>query len=227
MQFAAGKRYPGLMKLISTIFLISTSLVLFAQNSYTRYTSVSPLSSYSTAWNDIKYSKCNTAANADYMSDDEKNTIYILNLVRTSPALFAKTVLLKYPSRSDNDHLATDTFYFLSLVNKLKHMEPLGMLYPDKSCFESAQCHASTSGIAGYVGHKRINRDCEKKIKYNGECCDYGHKDPLEIIMSLLIDEGVPSLGHRNTFLNSYQKIGVSIQPHKKYGYNAVFDFAY
>jgi uncharacterized protein YkwD len=227
MQLAPGKRFPGLMKLISTIFLICTSLVLLAQNSYTRYTSVSPLSSYSTAWNDIKYSKCNTAAGEAYMSNAEKETVYILNLVRSNPALFAKTVLKKYPSVSGNLYLATDSFYFISLVNRLMQMKPLDILYPDKACFESAACHATSSGIAGYAGHKRINRECEKKKNYNGECCDYGHKDPLEIILSLLIDEGVPSLGHRNIFLSAYNKIGVSIQPHKKYGYNAVFDFAY
>ncbi len=215
------------MKLISTILLICSSLVLYSQNSNISFKTVSPLSVYSDIWNDIKYSKCNTAAHADYMSDDEKNTIYILNLIRTNPALFANTVLKKYPSMSGNDYLATDAYYFLSLVNTLKQLEPLGLLYPDKTCFESAQCYAASSGMAGYAGHKRINRDCEKKKLYNGECCDYGHKDPLEIILSLLIDEGVPSLGHRNIFLNSYRKIGLSIQPHKKYGYNAVFDFAY
>ena len=215
------------MKLISFILLILSSQVLFSQNSKIHFSIVSPLSAYSNVWNDIKYNKCNTAAHADYMSDNEKNTIYILNLVRTNPALFANTVLKKYPAMSGNDHLLTNAYYYLSLVNTLKQLEPLGLLYPDKTLFESAQCHAASSGIAGYAGHKRINRECEKKKTYNGECCDYGHNDPLEIILSLLIDEGVPSLGHRNIFLNSYAKVGISIQPHKKYGSNAVFDFSY
>ena len=79
----------------------------------------------------------------------------------------------------------------------------------------------------GYAGHKRVNADCEKQKSYNGECCDYGNDDPLEIILSLLIDEGIPSLGHRKVFLSAYTKIGVSIQPHKRYGTGVVFDFAY
>lgn len=213
-------------------YLVSASLVfltvsLFSQTSHISTGSVSPLASYSHVWNDIKYSRCNTATNAAYMSYTEKNVIYILNLIRTDPALFVKTVLLKYPSASGNDYLAEDAFYFKSLVNTLEKLEPLNILYPDKNAFESAKCHAVSSGISGYVGHKRAGRDCEKKKNYSGECCDYGHKDPLDIVLSLLIDEGIPSLGHRNVMLSGFTKVGVSVQPHKKYGTNAVFDFLY
>ena len=75
-------------------------MVLFSQNSKPGISTVSPLSAYSSIWSDIKYTKCNTAANATFMSNAEKNVIYILNLIRTNPALFAKTVLQKYPAVS-------------------------------------------------------------------------------------------------------------------------------
>jgi uncharacterized protein YkwD len=215
------------MKYLVSVSLVFITISLFSQTGNINSGSVSPLASYSHVWNDIKYSRCNTAANAAYMSYTEKNVIYILNLIRANPSLFVKTVLLKYPSASGNDYLAENAFYFKSLVNTLEKLEPLNILSPDKDCFESATCHASSSGILGYVGHKRVNRDCEKKKTYNGECCDYGHKDPLDIVLSLLIDEGIPSLGHRNVMLSGYSKVGVSVQPHKKYGTNAVFDFLY
>ena len=204
---------------LTAAFLFFTA-TLFAQTA-----TVSPLASYSKIWNDKKYSLCNTAAGANYLTSNEKEIIYILNLVRTNPALFAKTVLLKYPAVSGNGYLATDSFYFKSLVNTLNKMEPLGLLYPDNKCFESAKYHAIASGIAGYVGHVRKTKDSKEKKYYNGECCDYGNSDPLEIILSLLIDTGIPSLSHRNIFLGNYTKVGVSVQPHKKYGVNAVFDF--
>ena len=215
------------MKFFLSACLLFFTAPLFSQTQNVSRVSVSPLASYHKLWNDAKYSKCNTAANVTYMSHAEKEVIYILNLIRAYPALFTKTVLLKYPSVSGNGYLAEDSFYFISLINSLNKLKPLDILYPDKDCFESAQCHASSSGITGYTGHKRVNADCEKKKNYNGECCDYGNDDPLEIILSLLIDEGVPSLGHRKVFLSAYTKVGVSIQPHKKYGTNAVFDFAY
>ena len=53
---------------------------------------VSPLAAYSTDWNDIKYLACNTAATARYLTEEEKKTIYILNMARMNPVLFANTV---------------------------------------------------------------------------------------------------------------------------------------
>jgi hypothetical protein len=215
------------MKSIFTLFLLQSSLLLFSQNSNKAAVAISPLALYSSEWNDVKYSKCNTAVNAAYLSKSEKEIIYILNLIRSYPALFAKTVLKKYPALSGNGYLADDTYYFKSLVDTLLTMAPIQMLYPDKACFISAKSHAWQSGITGYVGHERKTRDAKLKKHYYGECCDYGHKDPLEIVLSLLIDEGIPSLGHRDICLSNYAKLGVSIQPHKKYGTNAVFDFYY
>jgi len=210
------------MKYFLTAAFLFLTVALFSQT-----LTVSPLASYSKIWNDKKYIICNTAANTAYLTHDEKEAIYILNLLRANPVLFTKTVLLKYPSVSGNGYLTEDSFYFISLVNTLKTMEPLGILYPDDKCFESAKYHAIASGITGYVGHERKTKDDKAKKYYNGECCDYGHSDPLDIVLSLLIDEGIPSLGHRDVFLSNYTKIGVSMQPHKKYGINAVFDFYY
>lgn len=215
------------MKYFLPVFFLLPSLSLFSQTAYVSSGTASPLATYSNAWNDIKYSKCNTAANASYLSSDEKEIIYILNLIRTNPVLFCNTVLKKYPAASGKGYLTDDKFYYQSLVNTLAKMQPINILTPDKACFESAKSHALSSGINGYVGHKRITVGSENKKTYNGECCDYGNSDPLEIVLSLLIDEGVPSLGHRNLILNSYNKVGVSIKPHKKYGTNAVIDFLY
>jgi len=215
------------MKPSLTAILLIITAPLFSQTRNISTAAISPLASYSNVWNDIKYSTCNTAVNAAYLSKDEKDVIYILNLLRAYPVLFVETVLKNYPSMSGNDHLAEDSFYFISLVNSLEKMEPLNILYPDKACFESARCHAYTSGITGYVGHARKTKDCKTKKHFYGECADYGHSDPLDIVLSLLIDEGIPSLGHRLVCLSSYTKLGVSIQPHRIYGRNAVLDFYY
>lgn len=203
------------------------SLGLSAQNSAVSMSAISPLASYSKEWNDIKYSRCNTAAGAAYLSNDEKELIYILNLVRTNPVLFNNTVLKKYPQVSGKPELLNNEKYYKSLVRTLANMQPLELLQPDKILFESAACHAASSGQTGYVGHKRVNSSCEKLKSYYGECCDYGNKEPLDIILSLLIDEGVASLGHRELFLRNYLKVGVSIKPHVKWGTTAVFDFSY
>jgi uncharacterized protein YkwD len=99
------------------------------------------------------------------------------------------------------------------------------MLYPDNACFISAKSHAYQSGITGYVGHERKTPGSKSKEHFNGECCEYGHSDPLDIVLSLLIDVGIPSLGHRVVCLGDYAKLGVSLQPHKRYSINTVLDF--
>lgn len=186
----------------------------------------SPLAAFSSEWNAAKYLKCNTAANARYMSDDEKEVIYILNLLRTNPVLFTNTVLQKYPDLNHQGFLRNIDEY-RSLLDTLQKTKPLPLLYPDSLCFVSAQCHAISSGQASYVGHDRQTKECKSKFRFFGECCDYGNKEPLSILMSLLIDRNVPSLGHRYMCLGPYGKIGVSIQPHKGYGTNTVLDFYY
>ena len=180
---------------------------------------VSPLAGYSTEWNDGRYLKCNTAANAKYMTAAEKEVIYILNLARINPALFANTVIKKYPTQHSD--------YYSSLFKTMLTLKPLKLIYPDSLCFAGAQCHAINSGQEGYAGHTRSQQECRKKWYYNGECCDYGHNEPVDIIMSLLIDEDIPSLGHRSICLDDYKGMGVSIQFHKTYRYNTVLDFHY
>jgi len=189
-------------------------------------TPVSPLASFSVEWNNPIYLKCNTAKDANYMTGPEKEVIYILNLLRANPVLFAKTVVKQYPEKSGQGYLV-NSWYYTSLLDTLKKIKPIAGLNPDINCFNSAKCHALYAGATGYVGHERNTQECQSKKYFNGECCDYGNKEPLDIVMSLLIDEGVPSLGHRDVCLSSYKKIGVSIQAHQKYRYNAVLDFSY
>jgi uncharacterized protein YkwD len=180
----------------------------------------SPLEDFSDEWNDPKYAVCNTAASADYMTASEKKVIHVLNLVRMNPKLFASTVI-------SSDYYYKDNSYFNSLLSTLEKMEYLPLLGPDNKCFTSAHCHAASVGKVGYTGHNRITVACRKAQFFQGECCQYGYTDPVDIIVNLLVDEGVPSLGHRNICLGSYNALGVSIQPHKTYTVNTVMDFRY
>jgi uncharacterized protein YkwD len=181
------------------------------------------LSEFSTEWDKPEYRVCNTAASADYLTEVEKKIIYILNLARKDPPLFNRTVVEKYPAFMNDAKLASSEYY-ITLRAAMRHRRSLPLLQPDQRLFESARCHAISSGEIGYVGHNRKTSEC-KKVKYMfAECCQYGYDDPLKIVMDLLIDEDVPSLGHRDILLSPYTKIGVSLKPHRKYGWNAVMD---
>lgn len=186
---------------------------------------VSPLANYSSQWNEAKYLNCNTAANVKYMNKAEKEVIYILNMARMNPALFANTVIKQYPNKSGQNHIRSSDYY-RSLLTSMQKLKPKGLLFPDLLCYKSANCLAEFTGKNGIVGHYRTT-ECQSDQYFNGECCDYGHNKPLDILLSFLIDEGVTSLGHRKICMDSYKKIGVSIQPHSSYRYTAVLDFVY
>lgn len=213
--------------------LVIGLLVLVCNSSFSQNTALpkdalsSPLAEYSTEWNKPVYATCNTATKAIYMSEKEISILYILNLARTYPKLFSKTVLARYPELSGNADLVNDQYYFQSLIKTMRTMDQAPLLYADEKCFTSAACHAKTSGKSGYTGHERISAACKAKEYFSAECCDYGNEDPLEIVLSLLIDKDVPSLGHRRALLGPYTKAGVSIQRHKSFQYNAVLDFNY
>jgi hypothetical protein len=209
--------------LITITFLLAfTTSKLLAQHNKKLHQPTSPLAKYSPEWNSDIYKKCNTAVTVSYLSAKEKQFIYILNLMRSNPALFAKTVLPKV-----NFGI---TYNYETLMDTLLKAKPMQLLLPDKKCFASAKCHATSSGIEGYTGHNRLTKDCEKQEYYNAEGIHYGpeNETALEILMSQLIDEGVPSLGHRHNCMNGdFKLIGVSIQPHKNFGINAVIDFKF
>ncbi len=165
-------------------------------------------------WDDPKYLAANTAQTENYLREKEKQVYYYLNLARMNPALFADTYLGDLNNSSNS--------YEKGLIRELKKMKPVGPLYPKRDLFEWAKCHAIESGESGYVGHGRAR--CE--AGFLAECISYGVEDPLGIVVQLLVDKGVPSLGHRRTCLDTYYNaLGVSIQPHKGYRVNTVLDF--
>lgn len=108
------------------------------------------------------------------------------------------------------------------------------MLKPDEGLFKAARYHAKDTGKNGLVGHTSSNgQSFSKRLpKYVkdwsqlAENCSYGYQDAVSIVGQLLLDENVPSLGHRKSILNpKLEFIGVSIQPHTGYNYNCVMDF--
>lgn len=184
-----------------------------------------PLARFSTEWADAKYKVCNTAAATPYLSGKEKEVLYVLNMARMNPQLFCKTVLPHAGEISSFINMDNE-YYYKSLVKQMASMEPLPILKPDDRLYKSALCHVTTTGKTGYVGHDRKTAECRKAQHYSGECCQYGIDDPLGIILNLLVDENVESLGHRNICLGSrYTKMSPSYGPHKQYGSITVLDF--
>ncbi len=169
-------------------------------------------------WTDEQLDKAATAADISILSEDEQTAIMYINLARMYPKDFARIEL-------DNlsDIVIKKPEYLNSLKTTLNDMVPMGALYFDNSVYEYARCFAKESGSRGTVGHTR--KRCPKDIY--AECCSYGVKAGWDIALQWLIDDGVKNLGHRKNCLEKgFTKIGLSIQPHKKYDVCAVADFS-
>jgi hypothetical protein len=176
-------------------------------------------------WDTSVLVMANTGAGMEYLSDDEKRVIMLTNLARTDGPLFAGTFLKRYLEMTGTK----PNKYTLSLYEDLMSVKDLPMLIPEKDLYDVARAHAIQSGKTGYEGHKGFNKRYEKVLgKYRavGENLNYGNHSPFQIVMRLLIDEDIPDLGHRHNMLDeSFNSIGISIKPHKKYDYNCVMSF--
>ena len=169
-------------------------------------------------WIIQELSAANTAKDVEVLSSEEKEVICYINLARLYPKKFAAIEITKCLV----DGSYSESGYVNSLMNTLKHMKPVGALYFNDNMYQLAKCFAEESGVSGYVGHYR--KTCKKG--YDAECCSYGCETGRQIVLQLLIDEGVPSLGHRIICLDkSMEKVGVNIQLHAKYNNCCVLDF--
>ena len=171
-----------------------------------------------------------TAFTADYTNAQTEEVLKIMNEVRTDPQIFLNGRLLPYLK----EHELENNSFAESLISELKKAKPVNALQSSSVLEKLARGHAIDMGEKGKVGHTSSNgttfeNRVRKKIKTGmiAENCDYGNADPLDIVMSLLIDDGITSLGHRKNILHpSLNYVGIAIEKHKTYRMNCVMDFA-
>ncbi len=160
----------------------------------------------------------NTAAEANYLDDDEKNLILAHNLVRHNPQKFAELYVTEYIScfRGNEFHYpglrqilltqegkkpAVELFY------QLLRTESLGLLYPAPGLHQSARLYMDYliendarghDGLGG-IG-KRVSQFGYWKIKI-GENITYGNFSAHDALLFLLIDDHVRDRSHRKVIL--------------------------
>ncbi len=205
------------LKTLVTVFLI-TQLSLLAQDEV--YKSIPKL----------MLDKANTAKTANYLSNNEKDVILYMNLARLDGNWFIEYVYKKKTSFVSQ----FSSSYRKSFVKDLKEIKDHPMLKPAKGLTKAARSHAKDMGKIGKIGHNSSDGTSTfVRIKkyaqggYMAENCQYGHEEAIDIVLDLLIDDGISSLGHRKNILNSnFSYVGVAIEPHKVYGVNCVQDFS-
>ena len=120
-------------------------------------------------------------------------------------------------------------------IEFLKSTAPVPLLRVSRGLCAAAKVHAEDQGPKGLVSHEgsdkstpdeRMNRFGRWGQAY-GENIEYGNFTAEEIVMQLIINDGVPERSHRKNIFNPlYGVVGVSFGPHHRYGQMCVIDFA-
>lgn len=116
----------------------------------------------------------------------------------------------------------------------LEHQAPLPALSEGQLLTLAARDHADAQGRIGDEGHvsadgagpgERVKR--RGGDSYVAESISYGFDDADAVVRQLIIDDGVPSRGHRNLlFTGDFRYAGVGCGQHRRLGYLCVVDLA-
>lgn len=188
----------------------------------------------------------NTAAKVSYLSELEKEVVYEINLFRSNPSAYATNFiaplakhynngLLNYPGESISIRTSEGVNALHECVRELKKASPIGILQPNEALSKAARDHQKDQKKTGRTGHTGSDRsDVKKRIERYGtwqhtiaENIAYGNSSARQIVIFLLIDDGVKSRGHRKNLLNdNFKLLGVAFGNHPKYRTMCVMDFA-
>jgi len=187
----------------------------------------------------------NTAEKVNYLTPLEKEVIYEINLFRSNPARYAKQYIeplakyyekkiLHYPG--DKSIQTIEGVRALNeCVKELEKATPQPIIYPNKGLSQAARKHQKDQQKTGRTGHtgsdgSNMRQRVEKYGKWQvriGENIAYGNSSARQIVIFLLIDDGIKDRGHRATLLHpAFKLVGVACGSHPVYETMCVLDLA-
>jgi hypothetical protein len=187
----------------------------------------------------------NTASAAPaYLSPLESQVLEELNRVRANPRAYADSLaamrqhykgrLLELPGQvplmTVEGPAALD-----GAVRALRAAKAARAFAPSPGMSRAARGHAADIGPRGATSHNGSNgSDPFKRLEAHGswegsagENIQYGGRNAREVVAMLLIDDGVPSRGHRKNILEpKFRAVGIGCGKHAKFRSVCVIDFA-
>ncbi len=169
--------------------------------------------------------------------------IHEINLARQNPALYATFVEQTRQNYFDNVCLMPgnirlrtregvraidDAIRFLRRAQP----QPVLALSPGLCLAAADHCREQASGAMGHRGCNRSNPG-DRISRYGAwsqgwaENVAYGRHNARDIVLALIIDDGVRGRGHRkNIFNRTYNVAGAAFGPHARFGSVCSIDFA-
>jgi hypothetical protein len=120
-------------------------------------------------------------------------------------------------------------------INFLQNQKPVPELIYSKEISSSCKDILNDIGPKGLVSHegteiKNIYNRLEQYCEWDGaiaENLDFGFKNPENIIMNMIIDDGDENRYQRkNLFYPDFKYVGIAVGPHRDYGYCVVIEYA-
>ena len=152
-----------------------------------------------------------------------------INLARENPSFYATFVAEARPMHMIEHGRAVD-----EAVRFLKKARPLQPLVVSPGMSHAAADHCAEQ-IEGQLGHDGADRSSpgNRISRYGawsatwGENISYAQKTARGVVLSLIIDDGVRSRGHRKNIFNpKFNFAGAAFGPHARYRSVCTIDFA-
>ena len=174
-----------------------------------------------------------------------KQVLAEINLARSRPASYANFIrefrkqfrgrLIMQSSSTTRIKTTEGVLAVDEAITYLSRQRPLTQLIWSDGLAKAATELAQEQGESGGTGHiGRQGRGPQERVEQHGkwertmaENIGYGPQAARDMVMQLIIDDGVSNRGHRkNIFTAEFGTAGVACGPHPRFGNMCVIDFA-